>query len=584
MRNDHFINSAEDCCQKKFIRSKPFAFPRCLADATALLLNMKQHILPILLLVTISLALYTNTLNNGFLLDDHDTVLNSTIIKDIHNFPKLFSKEYFNLSGEMTYRPFVTFTYFVDYRLFGLKPWGYHWTNVLLHAINGALLYVFLILLTQRPVINTQPSDFTLFTNKPFLISLLFITHPVLTETVNAISFREDLLVFLFYIATLTLYLTIRKVTVHKVKNTSLILYILSCVSYFLALFSKEMAVTLPLIIYCYEWIYSDKKTKMRSLLLNPFNIGYIVITLVYGYIRFYYFYNPDTMIAILTPPWDLNERLFTLPWLLLNHIKVATFPVSLSADHIINPIKSIYSTLFIIPIILALLLSMIFIIGKNKKELIFGALLFIVTLIPVYNLIPIVMPFAERYLYLPSVGFTIIEGSLIHLIHETLSSKTNRRRPHIHILFLFILCLYSSTIVMRNTVWNNDYSFWSDAIRKMPKSARAHHNIGTIYADQGKLDEAIREFKTALRSNPFDPRYRTNLAIAYVSQGNIDEAIQEFKNVIRILPNDPESHYNLGITYLKMESRDKAKQEFELALKLNPDYHQAQQALKSID
>lgn len=545
---------------------------------------MKRHFPAILLITTVSLFLYANTLKNGFLLDDHDTILNSTIIKDIHNLPNLLSIDYFKFSGEMTYRPFVTFTYFFDYGLFGLKPWGYHLTNMLLHAINGALLYVFLTLLMQRSVTTPQASEFKLITNKPFLISLLFVTDPILTEAVNAISFREDLLVFLFYIATLTLYLTIKKEAVHGVKPTILILYLLSCALYFLALFSKEMAVTLPLTVYCYEWVYSDKKTNLRSLLFNPFNIGYIVITLIYGYIRFYFFYNPDPLTAVLTPPWNLNDRLFTLPWLLLNHLKVIAFPVSLSTDHIIHPIKSIYSASFIMPIIaLALLPCAVFVSRKNRKEVIFGTLFFVITLIPVYNIIPIVMPFAERYLYLPSVGFIIVRGSFIYRLYEAIGPKTNKRH-YVCILFLFILCLYSSMTVMRNTVWNNDYSFWSDAVRKMPKSARAHHNIGTVYADQGNLDEAIREFKTALRLNPFDPRYRTNLAIAYVGQGKLDKALLEFQNVIRIAPNDPESYYNLGIIYLNVGSRDKAKEEFERALKLNPDYRRAQQALKSIN
>ena len=109
---------------------------------------MKRHVFPILLIVAGSIALYANTLQNGFVYDDEETIVNNTLIWSLDNLPLLFNKTaYFGRSGEMSYRPVVTFTYFVDYALYGLKPWGYHLTNVLLHAVNGVLLYIFLSLL-----------------------------------------------------------------------------------------------------------------------------------------------------------------------------------------------------------------------------------------------------------------------------------------------------------------------------------------------------------------------------------------------------------------------------------------------------
>lgn len=545
---------------------------------------MKRHVLPISLILVISFALYANTLKNDFLLDDYDTVVNNSLITNFHNLPELFNKDsYFRLSGEMSYRPFVTFTYFIDYRLYGLNPWGYHLTNTLLHAVNGVMLYIFMTLLLRPSTVCAQQQKIlsAVFSNRPLLISLLFATHPVLTEAVNGISFREDLLVFLFYTSTLTLYLIFRNKRIIETTYFSLAIYFLSCILYFLALFSKEMAVTLPLVVICYEWVYSDNKRFF--LMFNPYSIGYICITLLYGYIRFYRFYNPDPMLTILTPPWDLNERIFTLPWLFLNHLKVAFFPVSLSTDHMINPIKDISSPSFIVPAIAAFLLLLItFTAVKDKKEVALGILFFYISLIPVYNLIPLVMPYAERYLYLPIVGLIVVMGSITNLIFEAKSSKN--RNILMLVVFLFILGLYSFAGINRNIVWRDDFSFWSDTVRKAPKSARAHHNLGTIYAGSGEFDKAIREYNTALNLNPFDPRYRSNLAITYADKGMLGDALREFQNVIRIIPSDPLSHYNLGVTYLKMGSRGKAKEEFELALKLKPDYIQAKQALIPID
>ena len=141
-------------------------------------INLLTRILFIIILAAI---LYANTLNNGFVYDDDYTVVNNVFISDFHNLTELLQKNYFPSSGEITYRPVVTLTYFIDYALYGLKPWGYHLTNVLLHAANGVLLYIFLTLLFSGE-------------GAPLVTALLFLTHPVLTEAVNAISFREDLL------------------------------------------------------------------------------------------------------------------------------------------------------------------------------------------------------------------------------------------------------------------------------------------------------------------------------------------------------------------------------------------------------
>ena len=103
-----------------------------------------HHLLSISFILIIAIAIYSNTLKNGFVYDDESTIVNNTLIKDFSNISKLFTKEYFISSAEASYRPVVTFTYFLDYAIYGLNPYGFHLTNLILHAINGVLLYIFL--------------------------------------------------------------------------------------------------------------------------------------------------------------------------------------------------------------------------------------------------------------------------------------------------------------------------------------------------------------------------------------------------------------------------------------------------------
>lgn len=531
----------------------------------------------------LSIGLYTNTIKNGFVLDDDDVIINSPLIKDFTNVNKLFDRDYFYLSGEMSYRPVVTLSYFTDYKLSSLKPWGYHLTNVLLHAINSLLLYLFLSFIVRPSAAKHEQSLLQSIRNIPLFISLLFIAHPLLTEAVNVPSYREDLLVFLFYIGALNLYLFIRSSPVSQSRLVTPALYLLSCILYLFALFSKEMAVTFPLIVYCYEWVYINKSKNKNSILLNPYNAGYIGITLIYIYIRFYYFHNPASLVEVYAPAWGFRERLLTIPWLLLNYLRLSIFPISLSSDHIIDPVRSVSSFLFIVPIIIASsLLAIAVATRRHKKEIAFGILYFFITLIPVYNIVPIAMPIAERYLYLPIAGLAIIAGALLKLVLEAPGFKF--RRLIIFITLLSTVSLYSIKVIKRNEVWGNDYLFWADTVKTSPKSDRAHLNLGAVYFDQERFDEAINEVKAAIKLNPLDPQFYTLLGMIYAKQVQLDEAISEFRTVLKLMPTHPGAHYNLGVAYLKKGLKSEGRSEFEMALKLRPGYLKARQAIKYFD
>lgn len=340
-----------------------------------------------ILIVIYSITIYANTLANGFLYDDRYTIIDNNLIKDFTGLYKLFGKDYFALAGEMSYRPVVTFTYFLDYALYGLKPWGYHLTNLICHAMNGALLYVFLVLISNQAGVKSfiSQNKFISFGNISFLVSLLFVAHPALTETVNAISYREDLLVFLFYIVSLILYIFF---TANN-RNAKLF-YPLSCFTYIFALFSKETALTLPLIVYCYEWFNVNRKRGyLYRFFTNWYNIGYIFIALFYLYLRFFYFYNPREGKIQAIQAWIANERILTAPILLLNHLKLTMFPISLSADYAWSPTGFIFSGSFLFAlIIVVLLLFGALIIKKSERKVSFGILFFLITLVPALNIV----------------------------------------------------------------------------------------------------------------------------------------------------------------------------------------------------
>lgn len=518
----------------------------------------------ILLIVVISVAVYANSVNNGFVYDDEFTITNNTLIRDIRNLHKLFQNEYFTLSGEMSYRPVVTLTYFFDYALYGQSSWGYHLTNVLLHALNGVLLYIFLRLLIER-------SRESRITNLPLLASLLFATNPALTEAVNAVSFREDLLTFIFYMATFNLYMALSNRAISR--HRTIVFYVSSCVTYFLALFSKEMAATLPFVVYGLEWVYRDKKER-GSVLFNRYNIGYIVITLIYLYLRFYYFRNP---VEEKFRPWEASEGLLSLPWLLLSYLKIALFPVSLIADYEFLPLKSFFSPLLIVSsIAIVSLLIIAFSMKKKEKKVTFGIIFFVITLLPVYNLIPIYNPFAERYLYLPVVGLVIIVVGVAIKLVSGLRCGARVSSLSLFMLVFAILSLYSVATIKRNQAWRDDYTLWSDTIKKMPNNGRAHNNLGYGYYKIGQFDKAIEHFQTTIRLAPSNVNAHSNLGAAYVKLGRFLEAIPHLETAIELKPSDPKRHNELGFVYYNAGRLDEAIRHLQTAVRLDSNYFDA--------
>lgn len=153
---------------------------------------------------------------------------------------------------------------------------------------------------------------------------------------------------------------------------------------------------------------------------------------------------------------------------------------------------------------------------------------------------------FAERYLYLPSAGFVIIAASAICKIPSFAISGKKIIPSSIAALFA-ISIIYSAETVQRNSVWKNEMTPWSDAVKKSPDGAIPHNNFAIVLRKSGRTDEAITHYRTAIRLSPdyYDAHY--NLAVAYHLSRNLDDAEKEYRIALSLNPNNPFVHNNLG-------------------------------------
>ena len=564
--------------------------------------KVKQFI-PFALLVTVCVIVYFNSLDNGFVFDDRGTIVeNKYITSVIENLPSFFNSSYFKIAElEESYRPVATFSYHLLYAIVKLDPFGYHLGSLILHIINVILVYSLVNLLQKNKMAS-------------LVAGLLFATHPVLTEAVSCISFNEDLLATLFYLLSFIFYIKLNPED-NKFKISH---YLLSLVFYLLGLLSKEMAITLPVIIVLYDIIIRQPHSAngffqqiIHTLKHRIFlYLGYAAISTFYLCLNFLILIKPTE--AEQFSYGSIGERLLYLPYNIFNFIKLAILPINLSADYVFSYPKNFFELQNVISVIVVtgIVISSL-IVYKKQKEMFFGIWWFFLTLLPVYNLIEIINPIADRYLYLPLVGFCLVLSLLSTDLMNRIFVHKNRIGALLKIsLIVILLVAYSTLTIARNRDWKDSLSLWSKTLQTNPNSAVAHGNLGHAYLELDLLEKAVSEFEAALKIRPrsykahynlgfayekkgltkeaihqyqktlkLNPKYSNahfNLGNIYKQQGLLDSAMMAYKNIIEIDPEDIEARNNLGVTYAMQGKLDKAVLEWENVLNIDPDNHSA--------
>jgi len=523
-----------------------------------------KQFLPIVLPVALGMVVYLNSLSNGFVFDDMYTIVHNEHIKDLSkNLPAFFNLDYFNIARtEVSYRPVATLSYFLIYALFGLSPLAFHLTSLLLHIFNVIAVYVLVQLLLNE-------KKFSL------IAALVFACHPVLTETVNCISYNEDLLATFFYLLALVLYIkaTANENSFHRP------IYFFSLVFFLVALLSKEMAVTLPAIILLYDFTLRPTDgtgggIKQVAGIIDRqkfYYIGFILVASFYLLLRFKFLVNPEGGFSYSRA--GLFERILFLPDLLFDYIKLVWVPLNLNAEYsFAYPQRFLeLSNLLALIVILAITIGSYFIYPRSKG-IFFGIWWFFITLLPVSNLIEIHNPIAERYLYLPLVGFCIIISILINEAPRRWALSPSKKPALLkYSILIALLLFYSLVTVSRNPVWKDNFSVWANTVEKSPDNPIVHGGLGLAYQERGFLDEAIDEFKKAIALSPRMDKNYYNLGRAYQEKGRFEAAVAAYKKTVELNPAYIDAYFNLANIYMRLQLIKDAIAAYRKVIELNP-------------
>ena len=567
--------------------------------------------MPIVLLVFISFALYMNALFNGFVYDDYATIVeNKTIQHPVKSFPAFFNRSYFDIAAaEASYRPVATLSYYLIYAVVGLNPFLYHLFSLMLHMANVILAYLLVDFIVNHRWVA-------------FIAAALFAGHPAMTEAVDCISYNEDLLAAFFYLLAFWFYL---KSSTNGLTSDR-INYGFSLFFFLLGLLSKEMAITLPAIILLYDVSLRDESGRrsfsMQSIIKNIkdrgfFYGGYLAVSLFYLWIRFFILYDPQESTKTYFGNW--LERIIFLPEHIFSFIKLAFFPLNLTAEYVFSYPNSFFAFSNLLGfIVVAGLAVWSFLIFKHSKNIFFAIWWFFLTLFPVYNIIPIYNPFAERYLYIPLVGFCMIVAIFFHRLFYRRFSKFAVTKAVKALALIALFSVYATITIQRNRDWEDNFTLWSKAVITTPHSSIAHGSLGRAYQDRGRLDEAIAEYnkaieirpedykafynlgvlhegqgalgeareyyKSAIANNPAFIDARFNLANMYHNQGLLNEAIHHYRKITELDPADFEARNNLGVAYARKGDIASAIEAWKKVLEIDPQNKSALDNIKKAE
>jgi tetratricopeptide (TPR) repeat protein len=519
--------------------------------------------IPILIIVIVSCAVYFNALFGDFVYDDKQQILDNPWIRDLKNIPTIFSKSVasFEVASVISnyYRPLMHTTYMVNYHIFGLKPWGFHLVNILFHC--GVSVLVFLII--RRFLTKDKVTTFSVYLSPPFIAAMLFATHPIHTEAVTWIAGLPDVAFTFFYLLSFYLYT--------RSKEGLRGGYLFSVICFAFAVFFKEPALTLPVILLAYDYTFGEVKN--RPLHYVKRYSPYVIIGALYLAARLYALGG----IAPLKRYATLNTYQYAINAfpLFIQYLQKLLVPLNLNAFYVFHPIASILELKGVLSLIGTLVfLCLLVVAWKKKKRVAFLGLLFLLLpLLPVLY-IPALgeNTFTERYLYLPSVGYVFLVALFLLWAKE----KFPHAAGGMTIVFAVIFGLYTVGTVDRNNVWKDNLILWSDTVNKSPDSAMAHNNLGNVYSPQGMSDSAMAEYQTALRLNPAFAEAHNNLGTEYAYRGLLDRAVAEYQTALRLKPDFVDAHNNLGAAYRSQGLLDRAVTEFQAALRLKPYYAEA--------
>ncbi|MCC7202846.1 MAG: tetratricopeptide repeat protein [Nitrospirae bacterium] len=535
------------------------------------------------------------------------------------------------------YRPFVITSYAINYAIGGLNPAGYHIVNLALHVGSAFLIFLIVQAMLTTGISSPGEGGWWRLGLAGVSAGLIFLVHPFNSEAVNYITARSSVMSGLFYLLGFYCWVRFRNSPPFASENAPIqpsfprnlspqdlsgewesrtrpndldsrlrgndvfmticepeahdgsplnkvglkvVFYTASLLAFAAGMLSKEMVITLPIVFFLYDLYFKDiRSSGVRSpgsvpgFLFNwrtyvPYIPFVLLVTAPYLYMRMSSF---GRVLPHFTR--DMGTQIFTELPVLIKHLQMFLIPIPLTVFHHVE----LYTGFWLFPVLSSALIILIYLAVAmflfrtsmhTWRVVSFFLVWFFIVLLPVI-VIPLNAVFQENRGYLAVMSFTVVAGVSI----EELRRKRGWRQAVLALAALS--AVYSVVTLHRNTVWKDELSLWSDAVKKAPLSPEVYTALGFAYRNAGLYPQAVGASEKALtlggEGNYFA---HENLGMVYMAQERWTMAAEELEKAIQGNSYKAQNHFNLGIVYDKLEKPDLAEREYKEALRLDQDYY----------
>ncbi|MDP8214437.1 MAG: tetratricopeptide repeat protein [Candidatus Euphemobacter frigidus] len=509
----------------------------------------KLRWLPLVLIILAGVAVYLSSLSGSFIWDDVHFIKNNVYLRSPVYLPRIMTEDVAAGSGEdyNYYRPLTTVTYLIDYSFWRLNPAGYHISSILSHILVAGAVYLLIGVLFKENLLA-------------FLTALLYVIHPIQTETVAYISGRPDSLAAFCLLVCFISYL--KCLDGGSLPLTGLVFF-----SYLLALLSRENSVVLPGLLLLFHVTFKRRVKLSLFLILAGMAAGYVLLRKLF--------------LGPVIVPTTLAERVPGFFAAVTSYVKLILFPIHLHQEYGFALFRFTDLEVPAGILIAVLLLSVALRAGLKKtapfrspgaggslprRLIFFSVFWFFIAIIPVSGIYPIKAYIAEHWLYLPSIGvFTLLAAGYVSLL------RLERYRGLVIALGIVVLFCYGILTIKQNNYFYEPLTFYERTLRYNPGSARMHNNLGNNYFNRGRKEDAVRSYRRAISLDPGYPNPYNNLGNVYYQAGDFDRAVPLFQRAIELNPAYAAAYNNLGIIYCRLDRPVKGILMLKRAAAINP-------------
>jgi hypothetical protein len=532
----------------------------------------------------LAILVYLPTFTGDFILDDRILIEKNPYIKEFHSVDSYLSqedgitdKEGSEISHTGYYRPLTNITYWIDYKIWGMKGYGFRVTNFLLHLLTCVVLFQFLLLITDdRRAI--------------WWVVAIFALHPVNTESVSWVVSRNNILVTLFILLSLYAYITA------WIKHSYLAL---SVFFFFCAVLSKEFAVMLlPVFFLCHRFLLKGEGEFLKEL------AGYMPFILV----LILYFTLRHRVTGSVFTPSDMDglwQRIYFSPYLIACNLELIFLPLNLHNFHVTYP-GDYFAWQPLLSIGFCVLLCIFIWRGREHSLFLFSCFSSLLFMFPVLNIIPTasISLIAMRWMYLPMAFIALGAVPIVRW-------GINRRRAFIvTILCLVLSYLGGYSFVLNKYLWHDENTFIATEVRQFANEQLYAGELAEILFKRGRYQAAEKFFLIAIESRPHEARnyinysallmemgqydqslsylersrefiwtvtdrkeLLNNMGVALAHKGDIEKAADHLRRALELDPSYAEAHNNMGVVLMRQEKIDEAISHFREAVRMNDDY-----------